>query len=84
MKTVIRKMGNSHGVIIPKPMLHEAGLGKSDHVDMKVVGGKIVITPLETDPRELWAQECKAIREAGEDSLIWPEFGNEDDDRLNW
>ena len=84
MKTAIRKLGNSHGVIIPKPQLAEIGAKANDRVDMKVEGGRIVIAPIRRDPRAGWADECKALREAGEDGLVWPEFGNEDDDKLVW
>ncbi len=84
MKTPIRKMGNSHGVIIPKPLLVEIGVKANDQVDLKVEDGKIVIAPIGQDPRSAWAQECKALREAGEDGLAWPEFGNEDDKKQAW
>ena len=84
MKTAIRKVGTSHGVIIPKPLLAEIGAKANDRVDMKVEGGRIVIAPIRRDPRAGWADECKALREAGEDGLVWPEFGNEDDDKLVW
>ncbi len=82
MKTAIRKMGNSHGVIIPKPLLAEIGAKANDRVDMKVERGRIVIAPLQNDPRAGWAEECRIVAEAGEDGLVWPEFGNEDDDKL--
>src|SRR2546430_3122753 len=41
MKIVIRKLGNSHAVIIPKPLLAEIGAKAGDRVDMTVQGGKI-------------------------------------------
>ena len=84
MKSAIRKMGNSHGVIIPKPLLAEAGVKAGDQVDVVVKAGKIVIAPLQGDPRAAWAKECKALADAGEDGLVWPEFGNEDDKNLVW
>jgi len=89
MKSVIRKMGNSHGVIIPKPLLAEIGAKADDPVDIKVKKGKVVIAPIkrprkEHDPRTGWAEECKAIRDAGEDGLVWPEFANADDYKLVW
>jgi antitoxin MazE len=84
MKTSIRKMGNSQGVIIPKPLLAEIGAKPGDKVNMKVDKGKIVIAPVGYDPRAGWADECKALREAGEDGLVWPEFGNDDDSKLVW
>jgi antitoxin MazE len=84
MKTAIRKMGNSHGVIIPKPLLSEIGAKANDRVEMKIENGKIVIEPIGRDPRVAWPEECKMLRDAGEDGLVWPEFGNEDDKKLVW
>jgi antitoxin MazE len=84
MKSAIRRMGNSHGVIIPKPLLNEIGAKAGDPVDLKVEKGKIVIAALRQDPRKRWAEECKALADAGEDGLVWPEFGNKDDDKLVW
>jgi antitoxin MazE len=84
MKSAIRKMGNSHGVIIPKPLLEEIGAKANDAVDVRVKKGKIIISPAKRDPRANWEDECKAIVAAGEDGLVWPEFGNKDDDKLVW
>ena len=84
MKAVIRRMGNSHGVIIPKPMLTQLGARPNDPVEMRVKNGALVISPVNGDPRTAWAAECKALAEAGEDGLVWPEFGNKDDDDLVW
>ena len=84
MKSAIRKMGNSHAVIIPKPVLAEIGAKEGDHVDVAVKSGKIVIVPMKSDPRIHWAAECKALADAGEDGLVWPEFPNQDDKKLVW
>jgi len=35
-------------------------------------------------PREGWAEAFREIAEAGDDALIWPEFGNDGDDELTW
>jgi antitoxin MazE len=34
--------------------------------------------------REGWAEDSKAIADAGDDKLVWPEFPNEDDKFLEW
>jgi antitoxin MazE len=79
MKTAIRKLGNSHGVIIPKPLLAEIGVGADDPVDIRVKKGRIVIAPIKhDDPRLGWAEASKAIHEAGDDKLVWPEFASDD------
>ncbi len=83
MKTAIRKMGNSHGVIIPKPLLAEIGAKAGDPVDMKVKKGKLVLTPCKK-PRQGWAEASKALAAAGEGRLVWPEFANEADTDWTW
>jgi antitoxin MazE len=82
MKSAIKKMGNSQGVIIPKPLLAELGIEANDPVDIKIKKGKIVIAPLERNPRAGWAEDAKALRDAGETGLVWPEFPNKDDKDL--
>jgi antitoxin component of MazEF toxin-antitoxin module len=57
MKSAIRKMGNSHGVIIPKPLLAEIGAKPGDKVDLKAEKGKIVIAPVKRDPRAVLGQD---------------------------
>ena len=84
MKSAIRKMGNSHGVIIPKPILEEAGVKANDQVDVSVSRGKIVIAPAKRHPREGWAEASRRLRDAGEGGLVWPEFANEGDKDLKW
>jgi antitoxin MazE len=84
MKTAIRKVGNSHAVIIPKPLLVEIGAKAEDHVDMTVQGGKIVIAPIKKRPREGWAEDSKTLAAARNGRLVWPEFSNEGDEDLKW
>ena len=84
MKTSIRKMGNSHGVIIPKPLLAEIGAKVNDPVDIKVKKGRIVIEPVKRRPRAGWAAASLQIGEAGDDELVWPEFANDFDKDWTW
>ena len=80
MKTSIRKMGNSHGVIIPKPWLADIGLEANDPIDMKVKKGRIVISPLHRGPRTGWAEDSKRLHEAGETGLVWPQPATNSDE----
>lgn len=84
MRTSLRKMGNSSGVIIPKPILSEIGMRVGDPVELSVEGDKITLTPSKKHPREGWEEDAAAIAAAGEDALVWPEFGNLDDEKLTW
>jgi antitoxin MazE len=42
----------------------------------------MVLTAKKKRPREGWAEAAAAIVAAGEDGLVWPKFGNEDDEDL--
>jgi antitoxin MazE len=65
-------------------MLKEIGARAGDHVDLSVEDGKIVMTAPKRHPREGWAEDAAAVAAAGEDELVWPEFANEDDEKLTW
>jgi antitoxin MazE len=82
MRVTLRKMGNSSGVIIPKPFLAE--IGATGAVEMAVEDGRIVIEAERRMPRQGWAEASRALAEAGDDGLFWPEFGNVDDEQLEW
>jgi antitoxin MazE len=84
MRSAIRKLGNSSGVIIPKAMLTEIGITAGDAVEVSLEEGRIAITPVKRLPREGWAEASKALADAGDDALVWPEFSNEGDDDLTW
>ena len=84
MRAAIRKMGNSSGVIIPKPLLGEIGVKAGDEVEMTLTEGRIVLAPVRSATREGWAEAASVIAEAGDDKLVWPEFSNTGDDILTW
>ena len=63
MQVAIRKMGNSQGVLIPKPILAQVGLGGA--ADLQVRGGVIEIRPLRRNPREAWADDARALARQG-------------------
>ena len=71
MHTVIRKMGNSRGIIIPKLLLLQAGL--ENDVEMSIENDAIVLRARHKKAREGWAESSKAIAEAGDDELVWPD-----------
>lgn len=82
MQVAIRKMGNSKGILIPKPILKQLGL--IDAVDLLVNGNVIEIRPIKRNPRAGWAQDSQRLAAAGDDGLVWPEFSNVDDAELTW
>jgi antitoxin MazE len=84
MRAPLRKMGNSSGVIIPKPILVQIGVEAGDELELSLDNNRIVLAPVKHHPRAGWAEAAKCIAEAGDDSLVWPEFGNSDDSDLTW
>ncbi|WP_246663650.1 AbrB/MazE/SpoVT family DNA-binding domain-containing protein [Phyllobacterium endophyticum] len=69
MRSAVRKMGNSSGVIIPKPFLIEIGSQPGDEVDLLVEDGRIIITLVRGAPRAGWAEDAKRIAENNDDTL---------------
>lgn len=82
MRVTLRKMGNSSGVIIPKPFLAE--IGATGAVEMAVEDGRIVIEAGARPPRAGWSTASQELAETGDDELVWPEFANADDEILEW
>ncbi len=82
MQASIKKIGNSAGVLIPKPLLAQLGAAPGDSVDISFEDGKLQIAF--AHPRAGWAEDAKKIAEAGDDHLVWPEVSNAGDDDLQW
>jgi antitoxin MazE len=64
MRTQLRKMGHSRGVVIPLGFLEACGLG--DEVELRVEGNRLVIEALRT-PRKDWFEHYVAK----EDDDVW-------------
>jgi antitoxin MazE len=84
MRAPIRKLGNSSGVIIPKPILSQIGVEAGDDLDLSLDEDRIVLAPVKRNPRAGWADAAKRLAEAGDDAPVWPEFGNAGDTELKW
>lgn len=84
MEIVIRTIGNSKGVVLPKPLLAQAGLEGQTTADIAVEKGAIVLRKPAKAPREGWAEAAAALAAKGSDALLMGEFGNADDAELAW
>ena len=84
MEIAIRNIGNSKGVVLPKPLLAQVGLDGCAVAQVAVENGAIVLRKPEPPVREGWAQAAKAVADAGDDALLLGEFGNADDAVLTW
>jgi len=82
MLVPIRRLGNSHGILIPKPVLKQVGL--SDQVEMQVEGNTLILRKPAASPRSGWADASKKIAALNDDTLVLPDFENEIDQELKW
>ena len=82
MQVTIRRMGNSQGVLIPKPLLKQLGL--EGHAEMRVEGDALVLRPATPQMRSGWAEASRRIAAAGEDTLVLQGFSNEEDRNWQW
>jgi antitoxin MazE len=82
MLTKIRRVGNSRGILIPKPLLRQAGLEES--AEIFVEGNTLVLRQPKRSPRSGWAEASKRLAACGDDRLVLPEFANEADQDLQW
>lgn len=66
MNVTLRKVGNSHAVIIPKAILSQLGL--DNQLDMQVIDNQIILRK----PRKVrqgWEEAAQGIAQAGDDTL---------------
>jgi antitoxin MazE len=80
----IRTIGNSQGIVIPKPVLAQLGLSAEMGAEMTIEGGALLLRPPARNVRKGWAEAAKKIAEAGDDALAMGEFGNAADSELSW
>ena len=83
MKVVLHRIGNSKGVILPKPLLAQLGFTESE-IEMTVEREAIVLRKPKKSVRSGWADAAQKLSETGDDNLVWPEFPNEGDEALKW
>jgi antitoxin MazE len=83
MHVTIRQIGNSQGVVIPKPLLAQVGLDNGE-AEMTIEGGALVLRKPAKPARSGWAEAAQKIAERGDDALVMGEFGNESDTELVW
>lgn len=83
---VIRKIGNSSGVILPKSALAALGVSEGGAVEFVHEPGKITIFPAKADPREGWEEDAKRIAAAGltDEEREWLEVDLTDEPADDW
>lgn len=78
----VRRIGNSLGVVIPKPVLAQAGV--SDRAELTVERDAIVLRRPKKATRSGWAAAAQTIAAHAGEELLLGEFSNADDAELSW
>jgi antitoxin MazE len=84
MKTRIVRIGNSHGIRIPKLLLEQTGL--QGEVEILVEKNSLVIRPLK-QPRQGWAEAFQEMARLGDDKLLdadMPSLSSWDEEEWEW
>jgi len=84
MRTAIRRMGNSSGVIIPKTILDELKVSAGDPVDLRAEGGRVLIEPVRRKAHESWDEDARRVAAEEPIDSEWLDFPNDADDQLVW
>jgi len=84
MQIAIRNIGNSKGVVLPKPLLAQAGLEGLETASIAVENGSIVLRKPAKSVRAGWGEAAAALGAKGGDALLMGEFGNAADAELSW
>ena len=83
MKVTLKRIGNSQGVVLPKPLLKQLGVA-DDELEMTIENDAIVIRKPKKHPRDGWREAAIAAVAAGEDGLVYEDFPNEIDSEIEW
>ena len=84
MKTVIRPIGNSQGILIPKAVLDQLDMTRDDVVEIEIRGNTLVLRKPAPDLRADWATAASRRAVAGGDQPPLLDFANADDADLRW
>jgi len=82
MKAVIRRIGNSRGIIIPKPLISQLDL--SGEVELDLEGDAIILRRPRKRVRSGWAKASKELAARGDHKAVWTTFANRGDKKLRW
>ena len=81
MKSNIRNIGNSKGIILPQSFLKECFI--DDEVSIEVKDNHIIISAPDNAKRKGWDEAFKQMAANGDDKLAIPDVF-EDEDHADW
>ena len=84
MRSALRKMGNSTGMIVPSAVLREAGLASGALLEISVDAGRIIATPVVQPIRAGWQGDAMALPATTVEEAEWLDMPNASDADLAW
>jgi antitoxin MazE len=81
MRTTVRKIGNSRGVLIPAALL--AACRIENEIELHIADGRLVMEPVRA-PRAGWFDNFGASKETTARSPEWPDVLSGDDRDWVW
>lgn len=76
------RIGNSRGIRIPKPILEQCNMGSQ--LSLEVEDNRIVLKPIEDQPRKGWEEAFRRMHEEGDDRLLIDDDLDIDMDEWEW
>jgi antitoxin MazE len=84
MRSALRRIGSSTGMIVPAAVLREAGLAVGQPLELVAENGRIVATPIETPLRAHWAEAAATLATPTDEEAEWAGVPLAGDDDLAW
>ncbi len=81
MKTTIRQIGNSKGIILPKHIIKQCFI--ENEVNIEVEDNHIIISPVHDTKRKGWVEAFQKMAECGDDDLLIADIF-EDESTTDW
>lgn len=81
MRSTVRNIGNSKGVILPQNLLKQCFI--EEEVIIEVKNNSIVITPASENKRKGWAEAFREMAKNNDDQLVIPDMF-QDEDLTDW
>lgn len=84
MQSALRKIGNSTGIVLPRPILGAMGVSGGTMLDLTVEDGRLIATPVKQAVRAGWEEAAKAVTTAPLADSDWLDVGNDSDTDWTW
>lgn len=83
MRTKVRKIGNSYGIILSKKILEQVNV--KGEVALSLEGDKIIIEAIKDNPRKGWEEALLKVNSLNDKEVFFEDFNNQfDEEEWTW